>query len=82
LQFWLYGYTTNSGVTVTAPVADAGQFSCSLEQVDRYELWRCEDLAAQFWSPVTHAVATTNGITVTMTDPTAPAERGFYSVVK
>ncbi len=82
LQFWLYGYTTNSGVNVTAPAAGAGQFSCTLEQVGNYELWRCDDLTAQFWSPVTHAIATTNGTTMTLTDPFAPAEHGFYSVIK
>ena len=30
LQFWMYGYTTNSGVTVASPSWSAGQLSCAV----------------------------------------------------
>ena len=82
LQFWMYGYTTNSGVTVAAPTMGAGQFSCAVTNAASYALWRCDDLVTQFWSPVTNAVAATNGSVVTLTDPATATERAFYNVVK
>jgi hypothetical protein len=82
LQFWMYRYTTNSGVTIASPAMSGGQFSCAVTNLASYALWRCDDLATQFWSPVTNAVAATNGSIVTLTDPAPPADRSFYSVVK
>ena len=82
LQFWLYGYSTNSGVTISNAAASGGQFSCSVNELGSYALWRCEDLATQFWSPVTNAIKTTNGSVVTITDPTPATDKAFYSVVK
>ena len=82
LQFWLYGYTTNTGVTISSAAHASNQFSCTVTNPASYALWRCNDLATQFWSPVTNAVATTNGSVVTLSDPGATAERSFYNVVK
>lgn len=82
LQFWLYGYTTNTGATIASSSWSANQFSCTVTNAASYALWRCDDLATQFWSPVTNAVATTNGSVVTLTDPGATAESSFYNVVK
>ena len=82
LQFWLYRYTTNSGVTIAAPAWSAGQFSCAVTNAASYALWRCDDLTAQFWSPVTNTVMATNGSIVTLTDPTPSTSQAFYSVVK
>lgn len=82
LQFWLYGYTTNSGVTIGPASWSAGQFSCVVTNLASYSLWRCDDLATQFWSPVTNAAAVTNGATVTLTDPDTLPERAFYRVVR
>jgi arylsulfatase A-like enzyme len=82
LQFWMYRYTTNSGITIAVPQLNSGQFSCRVTNAASYALWRCNDPATQFWSPVTNAFLTTNGAVVTLTDPTPPADRAFYSVVK
>jgi len=82
LQFWLYGYTTNSGVTIVSPSRSAGQFSCSVTNAASFTLWRCDNLATQFWSPVTNAMASTNGSVVTLTDPAPLANVAFYNVVK
>ena len=82
LQFWMYGYTTNSGVTVASPAWSAGQFSCAVTNVASYALWRCDDLTTQFWSPVTNVVATTNGSVVTLVDPAPLTDHAFYNVVK
>ena len=82
LQFWLYGYSTNTGPRIESSSWMNGQFSCTLTQAASYALWRCEDLATTFWSQVTNAVATTNGSSVTLTDVSPPAGRAFYSVVK
>ena len=82
LQFWLYGYTTNSGVTIASPAWSAGQFSCAVTNAASYALWRCDDLTTQFWSPVTNAIATTNGSVVTLVDPAPLTDHAFYNVVK
>jgi arylsulfatase A-like enzyme len=82
LKFWLYGYTTNSGVTIGSPAMNSGQFSCTVTNVASYALWRCDDLTTQFWSPVTNATVATNGSLITLTDPTPSADRAFYSVVR
>jgi arylsulfatase A-like enzyme len=82
LQFWLYGYSTNSGVTISNAQMTAGQFSCAVNGLAGYALWRCEDLTTQFWSPVTNAMLTTNGSVVTLADPAPTAAQAFYSVVK
>jgi len=82
LQFWLYGYSTNNGVRVTSAVWTNGQFSCTLTQAANYALWRCENLATQFWSPVTNTIVATNGANVTLTDFNPPTAGAFYSVVK
>jgi arylsulfatase A-like enzyme len=82
LQFWMYGYSTNSGVTISNAQMSAGQFSCAVNGLASYELWRCEDLTTQFWSLVTNAVVTTNGSVVTLTDPAPATTQAFYSVVK
>jgi hypothetical protein len=82
LQFWLYGYSTNSGVSISNAQMNAGQFSCTVNGLASYELWRCEDLTTQFWSPVTNAILTTNGSVITLADPAPTAMQAFYSVVK
>lgn len=82
LQFWMYGYTTNSGVTIGSVAWSAGQFSCVVTNAASYALWRCDDLATQFWSPVTNLTAATNGSAITLLDPTPLADRGFYRVLK
>jgi arylsulfatase A-like enzyme len=82
LRFRLYGYTTNSGPRITSAAWAGNQFSCTITQTADYALWRCDDVTTAFWSRVTNAVATTNGVTVTLKDATAPADRSFYSVVK
>jgi len=82
LQFWLYGYSTNSGVTLSNAAMNAGQFSCAVNGLGSYALWRCEDLTTQFWSPVTNAIKSTNGSIVTLADPAPTADMSFYSVVK
>ncbi len=82
LQFQLYGYSTNSGPHIATAAWQGGQFSCTLTQAASYALWRCDDLTTTFWTPVTNLIATTNGATVTLTDPAPPAERACYSVVK
>jgi len=82
LQFWLYGYSTNSGVTISNAAVNVGQFSCAVNGLASYELWRCEDLTSQFWSPVTNVIVTTNGAVVTLADPAPTASQAFYSVVK
>jgi len=82
LQFWMYGYTTNSGVTIASPSWSTGQFSCTVTNTASHALWRCDDLTTQFWSPVTNAIATTNGSVVTLVDPTPLTDHAFYNVVK
>jgi arylsulfatase A-like enzyme len=82
LQFWLYGYSTNTGPRIASASAANGQFSCTLTQAANYALWRCEDLTTTFWAQVTDAIVTTNGPTVTLTDVSPPATRAFYRVVK
>lgn len=82
LQFWLYGYTTNTGATIASAAWNTNRFSCTVTQAASYALWRCNDLTTQFWSPVTNAVATTNSGVVTLADPSATADRFFYNVVK
>ncbi len=82
LQFWLYGYSTNSGVTISNAAMSGSQFSCAVNGLASYALWRCEDLTTQFWSPVTNAIKTTNGSVVTLMDPGATASQAFYSVVR
>jgi hypothetical protein len=82
LEFWLNGYSTNTGPRIASQSWSNGQFSCTLTQAANYALWRCDDLATTFWSQVTNAVATTNGSTVTLKDVLPPAVQGFYSVVK
>jgi arylsulfatase A-like enzyme len=82
LQFWLYGYSTNSGVTISNAAMNGAQFSCAVNGLASYELWRCEDLTTQFWSPVTNVVVTTNGSVVTLADPAPTASQAFYSVVR
>jgi len=82
LQFWLYGYGTNTGAHIASAEWTNGQFSCTVTQAASHALWRCENLTTEFWSEVTNAVATTNGSTVTLTDIAPPAAGAFYSVVK
>ena len=82
LQFWLYGYTTNTGPRITSSAWTNGQFSLTVTQAANYALWRCDDLTTQFWSQVTNDVATTNGSAVTLKDVTPSAVGAFYSVVK
>lgn len=82
LRFWLYGYSTNSGPTIASATWTNNQFSCVLTQSANYELWRCADLATQFWSQVTNAVAVTNGGGVTLGDSAPTGNRAFYSVVR
>jgi len=82
LQFWLYGYSTNTGPRIASASWSNGQFSCTLTQTANYALWRCDDLTTTFWAQVANAIATTNGPTVTLTDVSPPATRAFYGVVK
>ncbi|MSU58600.1 MAG: sulfatase [Pedosphaera sp.] len=82
LEFWFYGYSTNTGPRIASAAWTNGQFSCTLTQAASYALWRCDDLSTTFWSQVTNAVATTNGSTVTLKDISPPTSRAFYSVVK
>jgi arylsulfatase A-like enzyme len=82
LQFWLYGYSTNSGTTIASSSWSSGQFACTVTPLANYSLWRCDDLSTQFWSLITNAVRTTNGSTITLIDPSPPADRAFYNVVK
>ena len=83
LQFWLYGYSTNTGPRIASSSWTNGQFSCTLTQAASYALWRCDDLmTTTFWSQVTNAVSTTNGSIVTLRDISPPIGRAFYSVVK
>jgi arylsulfatase A-like enzyme len=84
LFFWFFGYSTNSGSRIVSPTWTNGQFSLSVTQAlgASYALWRCDDLATTFWSRVTNAVATTNGLMVTLRDVSPLATRAFYSVVK
>ena len=82
LFFWFYGYSTNSGPRIASSAWSNAQFSCTLTQAASYALWRCDDLATTFWSPVTNVVASTNGSSVTLKDVSPLATRGFYSVVK
>lgn len=82
LQFWLYGYATNAEPTIVSFEWTNNQFSCTLTQAANYALWRCDDLVTSFWSPVTNAVATTNGSTVTLTDGSPPEGKAFYRVVR
>lgn len=82
LQFWFYGYSTNTGPRIASATWASGEFSCTLTQSANYALWRCDDLTTTFWSQVTNAVATTNGSIVTLKDNTPPTNRAFYSVVK
>ena len=83
LEFWLYGYSTNTGPRIASSAWSNGQFSCSLTQAASYALWRCGDLTTLFWSQVTNSIMTTNGANVILTDPSPPPTgRAFYSVVK
>jgi len=82
LQFWFFGYSTNTGPRIASASWTNGQFSCTVTPAASYALWRCEDLTSTFWSQVTNAVATTNGSTVTLKDVAPPTSRAFYSVVK
>ena len=82
LTFWLYGYTMNTGPRIASQNWSNGQFSLTVTQAANYALWRCEDVSSTFWTPVTNAVALTNGATVTLKDVSPPATRAFYKVVK
>lgn len=82
LQFWLYGYSTNTGPNIISSAWGNGQFSATVAPAANYALWRCEDLTTTFWTPVPNAIATTNDSTVTLKDIAPPASRAFYSVVK
>jgi len=82
LEFQLYGYSTNAGPRINSSAWSSGQFSCIFTQSADYVLWRCTDLTTLFWSQVTNALAMTNGSNVILTDPSPPAGRAFYSVIK
>ena len=82
LQFWLYGYSTNTGPRIASANWSSGQFSCTVTQSANYALWRCDELNTTFWSQVTNVIATTNGSIITLKDPTPLATQGFYNVVK
>ncbi|MEN9576326.1 MAG: hypothetical protein RL514_4181 [Verrucomicrobiota bacterium] len=83
LEFWLAGYSTNTGPSLVSPVAAVGQFATSLSQTvgASYALWRCDDLVTGFWSPVSGALTGVTNAVVTLTDPSPAASRAFYSVV-
>jgi len=83
LEFWRAGYSTNTGPRLLAPLAGGGNFSVTLTHTAgaSYKLWRCDDLAAAFWSPVT-AQLRTNATTLVLTDPAPLASRAFYSVIQ
>ena len=82
LQFLLNGYSTNTAPRIVSSSWTNNQFSCVMTQLANFTLWRCDDVTKGFWSQVTNAVATTNGSTVTIKDPSPPADASFYSVVK
>lgn len=84
LEFWLAGYSTNTGPSIVAPVLGGGRFSVSLSQTAGagYALWRCDDPMAAFWSPVSGTLAGVTNSVVTLTDPSPTAGRAFYSVVQ
>jgi arylsulfatase A-like enzyme len=82
LRYQIYGYATNTGATIASATWANGQFSCAVTSASSYALWRCADLGTQFWSQVTNGFATTNGNTVTLTDPTPLASGAYYSVVR
>jgi arylsulfatase A-like enzyme len=87
LQFWFYGYTTNTGPRIASASWTNGQFTCTLVQPgiiqdQDYALWRCEDLTSAFWSEVNNAVKTVNGPILRLRDVTAPSNGAFYSVVR
>jgi arylsulfatase A-like enzyme len=82
LEFWLTGYSTNTGPRIVSSDWANGQFSCTLTQAASYALWRCTDLTTLFWSSVTNSLATTNNSNVILTDPSPPTGRAFYSVIK
>jgi arylsulfatase A-like enzyme len=82
LQFWLYGYSTNTGARIVSALFTNAEFSCTLTQTAAYALWRCNDLNTTFWSRVTNAIATTNGQVVTLNDPAPLPGASFYSVVR
>lgn len=83
LKYELGSYTTSAVPAVTNPVKGTS-FSMSLayESGKTYTLWRCTNLAGGFWAPVSSASQTINGATITLTDPTPPADRAFYSAMK
>jgi hypothetical protein len=45
-----------------------------------FELWKSAQLESPAWLRVTNAILSTNGATVTLTDPAPTADRGFYRV--
>ena len=84
LVFQLAGYSTNKGPRIVSQAWNQGQFSVSVPQAAgaTFVLWRCDDVSAAFWAPITNAVSVTNESIVTLTDPATTPSRGFYSVVQ
>jgi hypothetical protein len=84
LSFWYASYSTNTGPAIVEPTWNDGQFSLSVTQSAgaAYTLWRCDELANRFWSPLTNAVQVTNGNTLKFTDEAPLEGRAFYTVTR
>ena len=89
-QSYYYRLRYNLGryTTATTPVASGwnlagGSFSVTVPQIagSTQNLWRCTNLVAGFWAPVSGATSSVNGTNVTFTDPARPSTSAYYSVV-
>lgn len=73
--------------TLASPVITAsglsGSYSITVQRdiALTYTLWRSADLGELSWAPVGNATNVTNATTVTLTDPTPPGGKAFYSVL-
>ncbi len=54
---------------------------CSAKCGHHSDLWRCTDLTAGFWAPVSGATSSLSGADLTFTDPAPPAGSAYYGVV-
>ncbi len=65
-----------SGFSVTVPQVTVPQVTGTSQT-----LWRCTDLIAGFWAPVSGVTGVASGGNLVFTDPTPPANSAFYSVL-
>ena len=82
LRFDLGRYSTGTSPVVSSSGLSGSDFSMTVLQTAgaTQTLWRCPDLAAGFWSPVSGATSIVSGSDITFTDAAPPATAAYCSV--